>query len=383
MKGQTRLQYIAFLRQCYQNFSKEDRTRVLDEITRNLQIHRKSAVRLLRGTAGARSRRGRRSIYDESVRRHLTHLWRRMGYPCGKRLQAALPLWIDHYAIDDVLADAEKTKLLAMSASTMDRVLRPFKAEIRRRRMTGTSPYRRMKKLVPLKTLDWNVTDPGHVEADTVAHCGSSMSGVFMWTLTVTDVKTGWTENRMMWGKSGFGVSSAMQDIEEILPFRLKSFSVDNGSEFLNDQMLNYFRDRVKVQRGRPYRKNDQAYVEQKNWTHVRELLGYERFEEKDGLAIINDLYKNDWSALQNMFMPQMKLIRKTRIGAKYVREYSKPETPLDRLIKEASITEETKQRLIKLRSQLNPFEIKARLERKLKEFDRSQKNSSNEPKAA
>lgn len=382
MKGQTRSSYIAFLRRCYQNFSRKDRGKVLDEMTRNLRIHRKSAIRILTRPE-TKSRRGRRAVYGPTTRSHLAHLWKRMGYPCGRRLSAALPLWIDHYAVSDVMTAEEKASLLRMSPATMDRVLRPQKAALRRKRMGGTSPYRQMKKLVPLKTLDWNVTEPGHVEADTVAHCGPSMSGVFMWTLTVTDVKTGWTENRMMWGKSGFGVSSSMQDIEGVLPFTMKSFSVDNGSEFLNTQLLNYFGGRIKIQRGRPYRKNDQAYVEQKNWTHVRELLGYERFEDKVGLSIINDLYRNVWSILQNLFMPQMKLIRKTRVGSKYKREYSKPETPLDRLLKEPSIPEETKQRLLELRKITNPFELKARLEQGLKEFDRSQKKLGNEPKAA
>ncbi len=220
---------------------------------------------------------------------------------------------------------------------------------------------------------------------DTVAHCGYSMSGIFVWSLTITDVFSGWTENGSMWGKYGRGVLEIVKEVELKLPFKILTASVDNGNEFLNNVLIDNFgseeirgKNTIKIQRGRPYKKNDQCYVEQKNYTHVRELFGYERFEKKVLVFLMNDIYQNEWRLLQNFFVPQIKLTQKTRVGSKYKRKYSKPITPYQRLLDCESITEQTKQDLLEQYKTLDPFELKKNLEKKLNQVHEIIKSTEN-----
>ena len=215
------------------------------------------------------------------------------------------------------------------------------------------------------------MTQTGQVEADTVHHCGGSLSGVYAVTLTVTDVWTNWTECRAMWGLSMKGVTNCMMDIEKFLPFQINTVCVDNGSEFLNYEFLRYFQgtqraNSVKVQRGRPYRKNDQCHVEQKNFTHVRELFGWDRMDNKELIEVMNDIYRNEWSMLQNLFYPQMKLQSKLRVGAKYKKKYTPPMTPFERVLASPSVAPEIKEKLRQLEQNNNPFELRKIIETKL-----------------
>jgi hypothetical protein len=222
-------------------------------------------------------------------------------------MKKALPRWLQHYDAPE----NTKTLLRKMGRSTMDNYLRPYKAQKRRHWNSGTKSGRYIKTMIPIKPLDYNVNGTGHVEADTVHHCGGSLSGVYAITLTVTDIFTSWTECRAIWGRSMYGVTACMQDIEGHLPFKIHTICTDNGNEFLNHQFIRYLEDRkdqVALKRGRPYRKNDQCYVEQKNFTHVRELFGWDRMEKKELIEVMNDIYKYEWSILQNLFYPSMKL---------------------------------------------------------------------------
>lgn len=196
------------------------------------------------------------------------------------------------------------------------------------------------------------------------------MEGNFVWSLTLTDIQSTWTENRATWNKGSSGVIKQIKDVENSLPFEILGFDCDNGSEFLNHHLIRYFMQRdkaVQFTRSRPYRKNDNAHVEQKNWTHVRHLLGYDRFDTEKVVDLMNDLYKNEWSFYQNHFCPTMKLAEKKKINSRYYKRYDKPKTPYQRLIESKYIAQDAKDRLERQHKMLNPFELKRVIERKLK----------------
>jgi hypothetical protein len=283
----------------------------------------------------------------------------------------ALPLWLPHYGeAYEILDPAIYKGLLSMSSATIDRLLTSSRIKCRRS-MCGTKPGSILKKHIPIKTDQWDAERPGFLEADTVAHCGISLTGSFVWSLTMTDINSGWTEIRATWNKGAIGVVQQIKDIEDCLPFLILGFDCDNGSEFLNWHLMRYFSNeqgtqRVQFTRSRPYHSDDNAHVEQKNWTHVRQLFGYERFDNHDVVAMMNDLYKNEISQLNNYFLPNFKLIAKQRIEAKIIKKHSKPETPYQRLMDSKHITEAKKQELTEVYTQLNPFKLKKTIQKKL-----------------
>lgn len=256
-----------------------------------------------------------------------------------------------------------------MSSATIERLLKGHKAKLRRYLNTGTKFSTALKNKIPIRPFDYNITEPGHFEADTVAHCGNSLLGSFAWSLTFTDIYSGWTENRAVWNKGAEGVRNAIADIERGLPFELKSFHSDNGSEFLAQPLYDYRMRRNKKigwTRSRPRRKNDACHVEQKNWTHVRETFGYERYNRPEYVMDMNDIYACEQYFLYNFFIPTMKLKSKTRVGSKYKRQYSVPQTPYERLMECEALSADEKRRLKNIYDSLNPFELRNELKRKL-----------------
>lgn len=381
MEGSSKWDYVRVMSERYQGACRKEKRIILDELEKNLEIHRKSAVRVLNSIKNKKptETRGRRRIYNEFVVQHLKKLWLAMGQLCSRRMKKALPRWLRNYEAPEVT----RHLLMQMSKSTIDFYLRPYKAQYRRHWNSGTRPGRYIKTMIPLKPLDYNVTRIGHVEADTVHHCGGSLSGAYALTLTVTDILTSWTECRAMWGKSMFGVTECMKDIEKHLPFKISEICTDNGNEFLNHQFVRYLQDRedkVTLKRGRPYRKNDQCYVEQKNFTHVRELFGWDRMDKKELIEVMNDIYRNEWSLLQNLFYPQMKLEHKVRVGAKYKKKYSEPQTPLERVLASPSVAPEVKEKLRQLEQTIDPFELKKSIETKLKIINKLLQKTEEEP---
>jgi hypothetical protein len=292
---------------------------------------------------------------------------------CSKKLKAALPIWLPFYESEyGSLLEDVKTKLLTISPATIDRLLKPNKIKYKRKGLCGTKPGSLLKNQIPIRTDNWDIKTPGFCEADTVAHCGNSLSGDFVWSLTLTDIFSTWTENRAVWGKGSQGVLEQIKDVEKKLPFKLLGFDCDNGTEFLNYHLMRYFSDRPKTKmvqfsRSRPYHKNDNAHVEQKNWTHVRQLFGYDRFDDKAMVALMNNLYRNEYSLLQNYFCPNMKLVSKERINSKYRKKYDTPQTPCQRLLASDHIPSETKQKLSIVYGSLNPFVLRKNIEAKLK----------------
>jgi hypothetical protein len=224
-----------------------------------------------------------------------------------------------------------------------------------------------LKHHIPIKTDSWDVKTPGFTETDLVSHSGNSGAGEFIHSLNVTDIHSTWVESRAVMGKGQIGVLKAMQDIKQTLPFKLLGIDSDNGSEFINYH-LKTFCDQNKIQftRGRPYKKDDNAHIEQKNYTHVRKIFGYLRYDSEQAQKAINELYQNELRILQNLFLPSMKLIKKTRVGSKLQRRYDQPQTPLQRLLNCAQADPVKTQELKRLRDQTDPFQLAKRMEQKL-----------------
>jgi hypothetical protein len=306
-------------------------------------------------------------------------MWLAAYQPCGKRLKAMLGLWLPHWERRHGALDSPvRQSLLAMSASTLDRLLKPIRAR-RRKGLCATRSVRQIEGQIPIRTRFQEVDGPGFFEADTVAHCGTSLAGAFVWSLTFTDIWSGWTENRAVWNRSSAQIVGRIEDIERGLAFEVEGFDSDNGREFLNWNLVRYFRDRaapVEFTRSRPYRKNDNAHVEQKQWTHVRQLLGYDRLEDRRLVRLINDLYRNEWRALQNFFFATMRLISKSREGGRLRRCHDRPRTPYERLLESSKVSEEGKAQLRREFASLDPVLLRESAETKLREIFRVARNS-------
>lgn len=365
--------YLEEIRRRYKKSTRQQKAMILDEFCSVCHYNRKYAIRVLKKQKRKQVKRpGQKPRYDsQNLLTHLKAIWFASDQACSKKLKVILRDWLPHYESEQgLLDDLIRGQLYSISPSTIDRILKPIRLKHPRKGMGGTKPGRLLKNQIPIKTDHWDVTQPGYLEADTVAHCGNSLAGDFIWSLTLTDIKSTWTENRATWNKGSHGVCAQIEDVEKNLPFQVLGFDCDNGSEFLNHHLIRYFVERdkaVQFTRSRPYRKNDNAHVEQKNWTHVRHLFGYDRFDKPCLVDLMNDLYKNEWSFYQNHFCPTMKLIEKKKINSRYYKRYDTPKTPYQRLMESEFIPQDVKDRLEKQHAVLNPFELKRIIECKLK----------------
>ena len=369
MSLSSKREYLKRIHGRYQRAGREHKTKILDEFCAVCGYHRKFALRLLNRSLRQRHRRpGPKPIYEpQRLLPTLKEIWLLADQPCGKLLKATLPLWLPH--LPEVKQRVQQG-LLAMSPATLDRMLKPLRFKYRRRGLCTTKPGKLLRHHIPLRDGPPNTKRLGHIEADTVAHCGDSTAGDFVYSLTFTDVSTGWTELRATWNKSAQGILDQLKDIEQHLPFTMKSFHADNGSEFLNWPLWEYLHGKRKVRftRSRPYRKNDNAHVEQKNWTHVRQLFGHDRFEHQPLVALMNKVYEN-WNILQNHFRPTFKLRSKEKVRSRYRRRYEKPCTPYQRLIQRLELTPQARHRLKTQHQQLNPLLLKKEIEHHLEIF--------------
>lgn len=367
--------YLNSLSKRYKTANKHEKGKILNELCESSGFHKKHAIRLLNGLKKKRKskkkNKGRPSLYPSRLYLEpLKRIWLASDQPCGKRLKMALPLWLPHYGgAHGELEPAIYEGLLSISASTIDRLL--ASSRVKCKRFCGTKPGSLLKKHIKIKTDQWDEEQPGFLEADTVAHCGTSLTGSFAWSITMTDIALGWTELRAVWNKGATGVVAQIEDIENNLPFKILGFDSDNGSEFLNWHLMRYFAmdqdiPRVQFTRSRPYHSDDNAHVEQKNWTHVRQLFGYERFDNRAVVELMNDLYKNEISQMNNYFSPNFKLLEKRRVDATIIKKHSKPATPYQRLMESKHIPEAKKQELTEIYKRLNPFELKKIIQRKL-----------------
>ena len=377
--------YLKAIRIRYRRARKKVKVTILDEFCSVCGYNRKYAIRLLNQCTRVRKKRrpGPKPVYASAeLLTALKRIWFASDQMCSKKLKAAIPLWLPFYETAyKVLSPDTQDKLLSISAATIDRILKPVRVAHGRKGLSGTRPGTLLKNQIPIRTDFWDVTQPGFMEADTVAHCGDSLAGNFVWSLTMTDILTTWTENRATWNKGAEGVRDQVKDVEARLPFDMQGFDCDNGSEFLNWHLLRYFTNHPSVTsftRSRPYKKNDNAHVEQKNWSHVRQLFGYDRFEDPDLVAMMNNLYINEWSLYQNHFIPSMKLIEKKRINSKYYKKYDSPRTPYDRVMASDHVSDVEKERLQTVHTALNPFILKRNIEKKLRVIFKKVKVTSN-----
>ena len=362
----------------YKLSQNSQKSQILNEFCATFDYNRKYAIRKLNSLTKRnrpqkpKNKPGPKSKYNlPEILGPLKEIWLASNLPCSKRLKAILPLWINPYQqrFGSLPFDVLK-KLAKISKNTIDRILKPARILHRGKGRSTTKPGLILKHQIPIKTNQWDETKPGFLEADTVAHCGDSIAGDYAYTVDAVDIATGWTEQRAIFNKGEQGVITQMRDMEASLPFPLLGFDCDNGSEFLNWTLMKHFQNRkfpVDFTRSRAYHSNDNAHVEQKNWTHIRQWLGYRRFEDPKIVELLNDLYKNEWRFLHNFFLPSVKLTEKKRVGSKIVKKHDDPKTPCQRVLDSKFVSDEMKSVLRKQFETLNPFELKDVIDEKIK----------------
>ena len=362
MSRQGRWEYLKAIYPRYQQASRLEKQRMLDEFCTVTRYHRKSALRLLNGPLPARQPPGPRRrppTYGIRVIQVLAAIWRAAGYPWSVRLKALLPLWLPWARPRFRLSPAVEAQLLRLSPRQMDRRLAAYRRPSQTGRYGRTKPGTLLKHHIPLRTDRWDVTVPGFTEIDLVAHCGESGDGEFAHSLNLTDIHTTWVETRAVLGRGQHAVQQALEAMRQTLPFRLQGIDSDNGSEFINAHLVRYCQGHgIQFTRGRPYKKDDNAHIEQKNWTHVRKLVGYLRYDSPEAVAALNALYQHELRLFQNLFLPSVKLLRKTRVGARVRRVYDRPQTPFERVQACPEAVPVRVAHLQHLRATLDPFTL-------------------------
>lgn len=342
---------------------------MLDEFCAVSGFERKYAIKVLKGrrrVGEGPGRGGAPIVYGPEVVAELKYCWQAMEQPCGKRMEGMIPLWVVHW---EGLKKEIKEKLLKISASTIDRLLRVGKAGVRKKPLVPRSDSA-IKAKVEIRAERWDTREVGWTEVDTVAHCGGDMGGNFIWSLTSVEILSGWTEVRCVWNRGQQATFEGLKQIEQAQPFALRGIDSDGGGEFLNHHLYDYLKDRnIKQTRSRPYRKNDQAHVEQKNYTHVRQLLGYERLGQSELLAPINELLA-EWSLWKNLYCTTMEQVSSIRKGSQQKRQHVKrTQTPAQRLLASGQLPVLQSRWIQNQIKTTNPFAMKAGIETKLSEI--------------
>jgi hypothetical protein len=343
-------------------------------------MHRKSAIRLLRYEfpGKLKKKRGRTKYYGNEVTSVLRKIWEASDRLCSKRLQPFIPEMIrvlrQHGELP--ISISLETQLCQMSSATIDRLLRPWRRLGGRRGLATTKPGSLLKSTIPIRTFtDWQENKPGFLEMDLVAHCGESVDGFYLNTLTAVDIASGWTECAIVWGKGQSRVGGAVHRVKERLPFLMVGLDSDNGSEFINQHLYDYCRRwNIKFTRSRSYKKNDSCYVEQKNWNMVRRVLGYDRYTSKSAYDCLDRIYSL-LRLYMNYFQPTMKLLTKSRHGAKVHKVYDIAQTPYQRLLNIGMLSQSKQTELAAVYHGLNPVvllkQINENLEKLWKLTDR------------
>ena len=375
MSPKTKKEYLEAIYLRYKKASKEQKISILGEFYQNCGYHRKHAIRKLnnfkRFTEPKPEKRGKRSMYNKpEIIEVLKRIWLTANMPCSKHFKAIIPLWIPSYQLEYGAVPDETIKLLyKISPSSIDRVFKPIRIKYTGHGRSTTKPGTLIRNQIPVKTNQWDESRPGFMEADTVAHCGDAIEGMYAYTVDSVDIATGWTEQRATWGKGQTGVLKQIKDIENSLPFPLLGFDSDNGSEFLNYHLYRHFTDRkrlIEFTRSRAYKKNDNAHIEQKNWTHVRQWLGYVRLGNPKVVPLMNDLYTSEWRLFHNFFCPSMKLKKKKRIASKTVKCYHSPKTPYQRALESKHVSKSVKDHLKEQIAGSNPFKLRKAMDKKI-----------------
>lgn len=370
MDMRSRNQYLQTLIQKhgYHTKSKKEKSRLLDEYCANTGQRRKYVIRkirsgkYLRGNDGERKRR-RAQYYDGHVREALARCWEIFDYPCGQRLAPLLKRETARLRALGELSCSDEVagKLTRIGFRTIDEK-RKHEKEVRRQRgIYHKKHHPLLYQKIPVKVFaDQDREKEGNIQIDLVEHCGWSVGGEFIYTLAATDNATGWWEGEAVLGKGQYAVFEGLQKAQARFPFPWKEIHSDNGGEFINDHLYRYtLREKIGFSRSRPYKKNDNCLVEQKNWTHVRKLVGYYRYDTKEELAMLNSLYRNELRLYKNFFQPVMKLVSKERVGGNMRRRYDTPRSPYERAMESPDISQETKEYLARLYQSFNPAQLK------------------------
>ena len=330
-------EFIALMWAKYQGLaSKTEKACIIDAVVLALSMNRKAAIRLLNAEQVPELRRksgSRTRVYSKDCEKLTIVLWHQMGRMSARRYKAALPDWLPHYS--GAIPRELLNEVLRVSPSTVDRWIKPERARLSKALQSQTRPPK-IETLVPLKPLGIVPQEPGILEIDTVHHCGGHASGTYAHTITATDIMSTWTVNKAILGRHAASVAKAIVEIIASLPFTVHMVCFDNGAEFINNEVLALIKQhfpKIEPVRGRAYHKNDQCYVEQKNFTSVRQLFGYERITGEKAVAMMNVIYEKVWNPLHNHYIPQEKTLNKVRLGSRYKRTFRKPMTPHDVLV--------------------------------------------------
>lgn len=356
------LEYAGAVRGRYVNGDRRIKARILDEFVKATGLHRKSAIRLLNRTGWpTKSKRGRPKVYGAEVVEALRVVWEASNCLCSKRLRPFLGEMVKVLIAKGELKATGETQVqvCCLSASTIDRITRRWRLGRVRHGLSTTKPGTLLKKAIPIKTFsEWEDTLPGFVQADLVAHCGDSVEGFYLTTLSTVDVATGWHEPMAVWGKGQDRVGGAIHHIRERLPVPMLGLDSDNGSEFINRSLFSYCaRNHITLTRARSYKKNDSCYVEQKNWSIIRRTVGYQRFSSKAAYEALGNLYVG-LRLYVNFFQPALKLIQKRRQGARVYKVYDQARTPYQRLLASGVLSLDKNLALANMYETLNPVAL-------------------------
>jgi hypothetical protein len=375
----TRKELLGVIKARYLKADVLEKTKILNEFCKTTNYHRKYATRILQAGHQYRSWAGKRPVsYTADFLVAVIRIWELLDYPCGARLKSQLlPMAESLIRCGDMpaLSGAWRLQLQKISIATLNRRLKRERSIRRLGRGRGTTRHGGLLKTsVPIRITNWNTRLIGFMEMDTVAHCGDVLSGEFIYTLDMVEIATGWSEQIAVMGKGEKGIITAIEVIKKDLPFRLKGLDSDTGSEFVNWHMVRWCKEnKLFFTRSRPYYKNDNAYVEQKNYTHIRKALGYRRYDTQEQLRLINDLYRNELRIFNNFFRPVMKIKEKIKVNNSVCKKkYDEAQTPYQRLMKSKQIPLKVKIQLQKLYQSLNPVKLKAAIEAKLKRIKQS-----------
>jgi len=359
----------------YLKADKEEKKKILDEFSLTTGYHRKSAIRKLRElqsiphykeSVAGKHKRNRERMYDSYVEVVVEQIYEALGGIGARRMHPHISTMLSkgiefgHIKIDPIT----EMKVGAMSRSTLDRMIARVRERNAIKGISTTRPGTLLKSEIPLRVGVWEETDPGFLELDLVAHCGDNASGMFISTLNTTDIATGWFEAEPVMGKAQERILEGLQEIEKRLPSELLGIDSDNGSEFINRQLYEYCKKKnIIFTRSRPYKKNDNAHIEQKNYTTVRQVLGYQRFDTEEVFELMLKLYRGPLRLYINFFQPSVKCIQKKRIGSKIKKVYDVAQTPYERVLAHPKIQETTKKTLMFLFESLDPFKLRKEID--------------------
>lgn len=374
---------ISVVKPRYLKANKKEKGEILDEFCRNSGYARKYAIQIFQAgydyhQAAREGRKPRKKKYSSQVMTVAMKVWELLDYPCGARLQPLLIPTIESMVRHKEIFVSEEIKslLAKISSKTLDRRLKKERQIRRLNRNRGTTRHGSLlKSSIPIRITNWDTGRVGFMEMDTVAHNGGDPSGEFIYSLDMVEIYSGWSEQYAVMGKGEKGIIAAIDEARKNLPFKLLGLDSDSGGEFINWHLVKYC-DQKKLffTRSRPDRKNDNAYVEQKNYTHIRKQLGYDRFDTIDELSAINDLYRHEFQMFNNFFKPVMKIMAKEKVNNSICRKkYDLAQTPYQRLMEHSQITKEKKKEMLALYLSLNPVKLKKAIDEKTKKIKKLQ----------